>query len=173
MRYRHQFIIAVVFVFVSGLVTLTACAPVTEAQFHPRVRPEDVVTLKLDSTLVLVDGRKPFTITLAAEIKEGYHIQSSKPLEEYLIPTRVELVSDEFELEEVILPKGELKSFSFSEEKVSVYGGTVRAELTLKAKSETTPGNYSVEIVYHYQACNDRQCLRPTKKQISLTVTLR
>ena len=165
--------VAAVFVFVSSLVALMACAPVTEAQFHPRVRPEDVVSLKVSPSKINAASAETITAVIVAEIKEGYHIQSHKPLEEYLIPASVNLVSDDFVLEEAVFPEGKLKSFSFSEEKVSVYNGIVRVRLAIKAREGTAPGNYTLSFDYHYQACNDRQCLRPTKKQIALAVTLR
>ncbi len=140
-----------------------------------RVRPEQVVTPRVVPALIEIELQKgkTATVTLVASILEGYHINSTKPLEDYLIPSRVELDSEEFELVEEKFPEGELKSFSFSEEKLSVYEGTLRVPLRLRAKKETAPGSYPVRIVFHYQACNDRICLRPTKRTATLTVQLR
>lgn len=137
-----------------------------------RIRPEQVVTLKLQPARVEAGRTEPFRATLRAHIMEGYHLNSTKPLEKYLIPTRVEIQSEQFELVSVHFPEGELKSFSFSEEKLSVFDGTLSAPLTFKAKKSTLPGDYTVKIIFHYQACNDRLCLRPTKKEINLSVTL-
>lgn len=138
-----------------------------------RVRPEQVVTPRIKPALVELQKGETATVTLVASILEGYHINSTKPLEDYLIPSRVELDSEGFELIEAKFPAGELKSFSFSEEKLSIYEGTLRVPLRLRAKKETAPGSYTVRIVFHYQACNDRICLRPAKRTATFTVQLR
>ena len=151
--------------------TLSLClALAASAQF--RVRPEQVVNLKLNPAQVELTNGKPASLTLLAKIMKGYHINSNKPLEEYLIPTRVELNSDLFEIKEKF-PKGELKSFSFSEVKLSVYEGTLRLPLELRAKKTATKGAHTLKLTFHYQACNDRICLRPAKKEAALAVIVK
>lgn len=161
----------------AGLFGLLLLLPLT-ASAQLRVRPEQVVTPRVVPAHIEVERQKgqkgkTATVTLVASILEGYHINSTKPLEDYLIPSRVELDSEEFELIEAKFPAGELKSFSFSEEKLSVYEGTLRIPLRLRAKKDTAPGSYTARIVFHYQACNDRICLRPTKRTATLSVQLR
>lgn len=138
------------------------------------VRPEEVVNLSLVPAQAEIKAGQTVTLTLVAAIMRGYHVNSSKPLEDYLIPTKVELAeTDGFALEKVDYPEGELKSFSFSrDEKLSVYEGVLRLPLRLHAKKETPAGTYTLKLVFHYQACNDKLCLRPIKKEISLTLRL-
>jgi hypothetical protein len=154
------------------LFSLLLLMPLT-ATAQLRVRPEQVVTPRVVPAQVELSKGKAAVVTLVASILEGYHINSSKPLEDYLIPSRVELDSEEFELVEEKFPEGELKAFSFSEEKLSVYEGTLRVPLRLRAKKGTAPGSYSVRLTFHYQACNDRICLRPAKRTATFTVQMR
>lgn len=154
------------------LFSLLLLLPLTASAQLP-VRPEQVVTPRVVPARVELQKGKTATVTLVASILEGYHINSTKPLEDYLIPSHVELDSKEFELVEEKFPEGELKSFSFSEEKLSVYEGTLRVPLRLRAKKDTAPGTYPVRLTFYYQACNDRICLRPAKRTATFTVQLR
>ena len=143
------------------------------AQAPPQ--PETVVELELDpSHLETRAGHRAATI-LRAKIRAGFHINSHQPLQDYLLPTRAELAdTKQFELQRVNYPAGELKSFGFApEEKLSVYEGTLQLPLPIRAKPETPPGTYTLRIRFHYQACNDRICLRPAEKTISLSLTVR
>ncbi len=149
-----------------------ALATAATAQRLPK--PEEVVQVRVEPARVEARADGQATFTLVATIREGFHINSNQPLQEYLIPTRVELLTTElFALEKVDYPKGELKSFGFSpDEKLSVYDGTLRLPIALRAK-DGGAGTHTVRVAFHYQACNDEICLRPTKREAQLTVRLR
>jgi hypothetical protein len=149
-----------------------ALATAATAQRLPK--PEEVVQVRVEPARVEVRARGRATFTLVATIRAGFHVNSHQPLQEYLIPTRVELLTTElFALEKVDYPKGELKSFGFSpDEKLSVYDGTLRLPVALRVK-DADAGTHTVRVAFHYQACNDEICLRPTKRETQLTVRLR
>ncbi len=149
-----------------------ALATAVTAQRLPK--PEDVVQVQVEPARVEARAGGQATFTLVATIREGFHVNSHQPLQEYLIPTRVELLTTElFALEKVDYPKAELKLFGFSpDEKLSVYDGTLRLPIALRAK-DGGAGPHTVRVAFHYQACNDEICLRPTKREAQLTVRLR
>lgn len=138
-------------------------------------KPETVVAVRVEPARVeLATGGAAAEFTLVAIIQEGFHINSNKPAQDYLIPTRVELAAAEgFELEKVEFPAGELKSFGFApDEKLSVYEGTLKLRARLRAKSAAA-GAHSLRLLFHYQACNDQICLRPAQREAKLTVQVR
>lgn len=149
-----------------------ALATAATAQRLPK--PEEVVQVRVEPARVEARTGGQATFTLVATIREGFHINSNQPLQEYLIPTRVELLTTElFALEKVDYPKAELKSFGFSpDEKLSVYDGTLRLPIALRVQ-DADAGTHTVRVAFHYQACNDEICLRPTKREAQLTVRLR
>jgi len=76
------------------------------------VKPESVVQVRLEPARVELAGGGAADFIMVATIQEGFHINSNKPAQDYLIPTRVELAAAEgFELEKVEFPAGALKSF--------------------------------------------------------------
>lgn len=149
---------------------LAVCAG---AQLPPQ--PETLVKLHATPTQLDLARGGAATVVLLATIQEGWHVNSNKPSEDYLIPTRVELPADApVDLAGADFPPGELKSFGFApEDKLSVYEGTVKVSVKLKPKPDAPAGQHKVNLAFHYQACNDQLCLRPAKREVALNVQLR
>jgi hypothetical protein len=137
------------------------------------VKPETVVEVRVEPARVKLTAGAAAGFTVVAVVLEGFHINSNKPAQEYLIPTRLELIEAAgFELEKVTFPAGELKSFGFApDEKLSVYEGTVKVRARLRAKSAAV-GAHTLRLVFHYQACNDQICLRPAQREVKLAVNV-
>jgi len=148
---------------------LAVCAG---AQLPPK--PETIVKLNASALQLDLPRHGLASVVLLATIQKGFHINSNKPSEDYLIPTRVELPADApVEIAGADFPPGELKSFGFApDEKLSVYEGMVKVSVKLKAKAEAPAGKHTVNLAFHYQACNDQLCLRPAKREVALTVRL-
>jgi DsbC/DsbD-like thiol-disulfide interchange protein len=108
---------------------------------------------------------------VVAEIASGYHINDHKPTLDYLIPTQVALdPSKQVSVEKVGYPKGQLVKFTFADESLSVYEGTLVVGVLLKVAPAAAPGNYTLKGKLRYQACNDHACLPPTSVPVELTL---
>jgi DsbC/DsbD-like thiol-disulfide interchange protein len=108
---------------------------------------------------------------VVAQISPGYHINDNKPTLDYLIPTELQLEpSKEVSVTKLVYPKGELKSFAFSDAKLSVYEGTLEVGALLKIARTTRPGTYTLKGKFAYQACNDHACLPPRSVPVTLAV---
>ena len=106
-----------------------------------------------------------------AKIASGFHINEHHPSLDYLIPTELKLEpSRQFSVTKLVYPKGELKSFSFSDSLLSVYQGTFAIGALLKVEAGTPPGEYKLQGKLRYQACNDHACLPPASVPVSLSV---
>ncbi|MEE9235927.1 MAG: protein-disulfide reductase DsbD N-terminal domain-containing protein [Candidatus Acidoferrales bacterium] len=136
------------------------------------IKPENVVELRVEPARVRVAPGGTAKFTLVATIQEGFHTNSNQPTLDYLVATGVELAGEPaFTLEKVQYPAGEMKEFGFApDQALSVYEGTVRIPVELRAKPEATAGTHTLRLVFRYQACNDQLCLRPTRKEAKLTV---
>ncbi|MFQ5664001.1 MAG: protein-disulfide reductase DsbD domain-containing protein [Terriglobia bacterium] len=135
-------------------------------------KAESVVQVRLEPAQVKIQPGGTAAFTLVATVREGFHINSHQPSLDYLIPTRVELrESPGFVLEKVDYPAGELKAFSFAPDvKLSVYDGTVKLPLRLRAQSGVPAGTHTLRLAFYFQACNDRLCLRPAHREVRLSV---
>ena len=99
---------------------------------------------------------------VTATIESGWHINSNKPLDDFVIPTKLsfdgtELVSAEY-------PPHTVRTFTFSGgQKLAVYEGTIQIPFTAKLQSGDT-----IKGKLHYQACNDNVCLPPRDAEVTI-----
>ena len=129
----------------------------------------------VDAKVVLeAEGAAPGASLKAAalaRVAPGFHVNDHKPSEEYLIPTEWTIeASKEISVEKMAYPKGELKKFTFSDDRLSVYEGDLTIGARLKIARAAKPGVYKLKGVFKYQACNDHACLPPKSFPLDLDV---
>ncbi len=106
--------------------------------------------------------------TVTAAIADGWHINSSTPLNDFSIPTRLDFTSAAMEVSAKSFPEHVERAFAFSGgEKLAVYQGTIEIPFTA---SRLAADDDSVQVSLFYQACDDQVCLPP--KTVSITTRL-
>lgn len=159
----------------------------------PKTRlPAAASLLLLTASLALGQGFlvKKATVNVAAErtafapgttariglwmtIEEGWHTNSHQPTFEYLIPTTLEVALPAgWALEGIDYPPGELATFAFEEQPLSVYAGEVALVARLAVPADAASGAVEVELALTYQACNDRSCLAPVTETTVTTLNV-
>ncbi|MHB8931311.1 MAG: protein-disulfide reductase DsbD family protein [Melioribacteraceae bacterium] len=129
----------------------------------------DLVKIKLAQNNLKVNAGSKFKVTLEAHIKESWHINSNKPNDDFLIPSKVTTKSDKATLENIVYPKPKELKLEFSEKPVSVFGGDVKFELTFFVDKNASSGKYSIPVKFDFQACNDQTCMPPADVRENLT----
>jgi hypothetical protein len=107
---------------------------------------------------------------LHLQLKPGYHVNSNKPAEEYLIPLRLTWAEGPLEAAEVVYPAPKFEKYEFSEKPLSVYSGEFDVLTKFKVKAGTAPGPAQQTGKLRYQACNDKMCLPPKTIDVKLPV---
>jgi thiol:disulfide interchange protein DsbD len=108
-------------------------------------------------------------MTVNIEVDEGYHINSNRPAEKYLIPTALKLErAAGLTTTPVIYPKAKLQRFEFSQKPLSVFEGKAVLKLTARALAALAPGAQTLKGKLTVQACNNQQCLRPQTIDVSI-----
>ncbi len=123
-----------------------------------------------------VDKFKPadsFQLAIEIDITPSYHINSTTPSEEYLIPTTLNFESQEgITFGKFNFPESHLKKFSFSDQPLAVYEGKILIFTSISISSNF-PGN---ELILKgnlgYQACDDHKCLAPEEYFFSQKFTV-
>jgi len=142
-------------IILTGLICLTAA--IASAQSTASV----ISTRPLLSVDKVKQGSR-FQAAVIVDITSGYHINSNRPSETYLIATSLKfgkLAGLTPGL--VAYPKGELKKFAFSDKPLSVYQGRVILKFSGTAGPSLATGNHSIHAKLTAQACNDEACLQP------------
>ncbi len=116
---------------------------------------------------------KPLPVVVVMEIPGGFHVNSNRPLEKFLIPTKLEILPPNgIRVGPVAYPRPVVRNLKFSKNKVSVFEGKTTMRFTV-----TLPGNYSssateIKARLKYQSCNDDFCFPPQTREISIPITV-
>lgn len=104
-------------------------------------------------------------------IPGGYHVNSNRPTGKYLIPTSVKLdPRDGVRVGGVSYPRASLRSFSFSEQKLSVFEGRVVMRFSVTVPANFPHSKMELKTKVRYQSCNDKECYAPATHDLSLWI---
>jgi DsbC/DsbD-like thiol-disulfide interchange protein len=135
-------------------------------------KPSEVVTTQSYVSLDPVPRGKEFQAAVVVKIATGYHMNSHKPSDSYLIPTTLTpQLPAGFTLAEANYPAGRDEKFPFSPDKpLNVYSGSVTLRLRLTAENGAALGATTIPVTLRFQACNLSACLPPVKVPADLQV---
>lgn len=126
------------------------------------------VSLRLDA-----DSAKPGGViagVVVVSIPSGLHANQNPPNVEGFIPVSVSLKSGGT-LVSARYPKGEMKTFGFSDEPLAVYEGDVRIPIQVRLPADAE-GKVPVEVAVQVQMCDDSSCFPPEVITASAFVTI-
>ena len=102
-------------------------------------------------------------------IQKGFHVNSDKPADEYLIPLKLTWKSlGALEGGTVTYPKPTFEKYEFAEKPLSVFTGNFDLIANFKVGASAPAGPGAAVGQLRYQACNDRACFPP--KTIEITI---
>lgn len=137
------------------------------------VQDEEILRARLLLPAESLAKQNSYTILVELNIGTEWHINSNQPLEEFLIPTTISFEpADGVSFGRVDYQHPELRDFSFSDTKVSVYEGRVYARTTITITPDFAEPEMVIRGTVNYQACNDHSCLAPTQIQFTKLVNI-
>jgi DsbC/DsbD-like thiol-disulfide interchange protein len=99
---------------------------------------------------------------IVIDIPSGYHINSNRPLESYLIATQLKVdAPNGVRVGPISYPRPLLQSFKFSKKKLSVYEKQTRLKFTLTVPANYSGGSIELKTNVRLQSCNDEVCFPP------------
>ena len=114
---------------------------------------------------------RPARVSIVIDIPGGYHINSNRPLETYLIGTSVKVEPENgLRAGAVSYPRPLLKAFKFSKKQLSVYEGQVRLKFNVTVPANYADGSAKVKARVRLQSCNDEVCFPPKNYDVSLKI---
>ncbi len=123
---------------------------------------EQVAKLKIYKSAEQAHQDGGIILALQLNINDGWHVNSNKPHDEFLIPIRISVTTDfSKEKNEIIFPEPEDIKLEFSEEPVSVFEGNPVFGSVVKIPGDVELGNKNIIVKVTYQACNDKTCMPP------------
>ena len=160
---------------ISALLLVSSAGSHSVARAQEAAPPQSaasVVKTKVYTSLDPVPRGRECQWAFVVDIASGYHMNSHKPLDSYLIPTTLTpQLPAGFTLADTVYPVGKNLKFPFSPDKpLNVYTGSVTLRLRVSAEDAAALGNASIPITLRYQACNNSACLPPVKVPVKAEI---
>ncbi|MCH8165788.1 MAG: thioredoxin family protein [Planctomycetes bacterium] len=117
------------------------------------------------------DAAHPGTTIHAAlkvNIHGNFHVQSDKPLDEFLIPTVLTVSAPKgFTVRNVVYPDPLMIKVPGFQEPQPGFEQEFVIGVAIEVGRDVEPGVYPINISLGYQACDDRYCLAPTTRDLA------
>jgi hypothetical protein len=101
-------------------------------------------------------------VKIPLTVHKGYHVNSSTPAEDYLIPLKVTWTElGALQGAGIAYPKPSMEKYEFAPQPLSVYTGSVEVVAKFKVAANAPAGPGMAVGKLRYQACSDRACFPP------------
>jgi thiol:disulfide interchange protein DsbD len=136
-----------------------------------RAQTNNVLTITPSEHLAIKRGAAA-DVRLKLELRAGFHVNSDKPTDDYLIPLKLTWAKDPLQAEQVVYPKPQMEKYDFSLTPLSVFSGNFEIVTHFKAPPTATPGPAMINGKLRYQACNNKECLAPKNLDVAIAVDI-
>jgi thiol:disulfide interchange protein DsbD len=154
----------------AAFVLAVLCASTAAAQFGDfGGQDQEILTTR---EYVSVEQARPgdsVWLAVRLHLADGWHVNSAAPLQDYLIPTRLELApSSASKVGEIVYPKG--SKIPLQGEDMSVYESGATIFVPVIISSEATLGPLEFSGVLDFQGCDSRMCIAPDERHLTWQV---
>lgn len=141
------------------------------ADLYSSIVPQSAPNIGVNGSLSANKVKRGRTVqaTVVMNIPSGYHVNSSRPLEKFLIATQLKVEAPKgIRVGAVSYPRAVLRKFQFSKNRVSVYEGRATMRFSVSVPNDAPTGSKEIKVRLRYQSCNDDACFPPQNKDVSL-----
>jgi hypothetical protein len=110
---------------------------------------------------------------ISVQIRNGYHVNSHTPNDEYLIPLRLTWNAAPLVAGTITYPKPQLEKYEFSEKPLSVFSGDFDIRTRFQVPASAPVGPNVIVGKLRYQACSAKACLPPKTVEVRLPMEIR
>ena len=103
-------------------------------------------------------------------MQTGFHVNSDKPKDEFLIPLKLTWTGGPLEIQNVSYPKPE--EIKVGSQLLAVFTGNFKIDTNFQAPANAPVGNAIMVGKLRYQACNNEMCFRPASIEVHLPVSV-
>jgi DsbC/DsbD-like thiol-disulfide interchange protein len=134
---------------------------------------DKVVNINLSPVTKTIKTGSLVELDLLVNIKEGWHINSDKPLDPNMVPTVVSLRDTSvYKIKNIKYPLPHIKKLAFSENELSLYEDAAAVKIQLIIDKNYNKKNININGEIQYQPCNDQTCLFPFTKSFSANLKI-
>ena len=150
---------------------LAAALLLVPANFFAAVVPQSSPNIPVNGSLAasrIARGRA-VQGTVVMDIPSGYHANSNRPLERFLIATQLQIEAPQgIRVGPIVYPRAILRSLKFSKNKVSVFEGRTTIRFSVTVPRDFKGNSAELKARLKYQACNDDTCFPPQTREVKM-----
>jgi hypothetical protein len=138
------------------------------AQMSPNLTVSPIPTVKVTKGSLTV-------ITVKASLRAGYHANSDKPTESYLIPLTLKWTAGPLQMDSVVYPPPKFERFPFqqpTDKPLAVVTGEFSIATKFKVPANAPAGPAEETGILRYQACDNKACYPPKNVPVNFTVSV-
>lgn len=107
--------------------------------------------------------------TVVMDIPNGLHVQSSKPLDKFLVPTKLDVETPSgMQVGPISYPRPLMRKLKFSKGNVAVYEGRATLRFNVTVPANYSGGSGDIKGKLRFQACNDESCFPPVTREVKM-----
>ena len=145
------------------------------ATLYSKPAPQSSSDIKVDSSITpdtIKKGRSVRAIVVM-EIPQGLHVQSNKPLDKFLVPTKLDVETPSgMKVGPISYPRPLMRKLKFSKGNVAVYEGKAMIRFNVTVPVNYTGGSGEIKGKLRFQACNDESCFPPVTREVKMLLSV-
>jgi thiol:disulfide interchange protein DsbD len=107
--------------------------------------------------------------SVVVDIPSGLHVQSSKPLDKFLVPTKLDVETPTgMTAGPITYPRPVMRKLKFSKGVVAVYEGRSLLRFNVTVPANYSGGSGEIKGKLRFQACNDESCFPPVTREVKM-----
>jgi DsbC/DsbD-like thiol-disulfide interchange protein len=141
------------------------------AQLYSSPVPQSAPNIGVSGSLSPNKARRGRTVqgTILIDIPGGYHVNSNKPREKFLIPTQLKIEAPSgVRVGPILYPRPVIRSLKFSKNRVAVFEGRTTIRFSATVPAGFSGNKIELKARLRYQSCSDDVCFPPQNKDVSL-----
>ena len=111
--------------------------------------------------------------TVVMDIPNGLHVQSSKPLDKFLVATKLDVETPSgMQVGPISYPRAMTRNLKFSKKAVAVYEGRAILRFNVTVPANYSAGSGEIKGKLRFQACNDESCFPPMTREVKMWLNI-
>jgi thiol:disulfide interchange protein DsbD len=111
--------------------------------------------------------------SVVMDIPPGLHVQSNKPLDRFLVATKLDVETPSgMQVGPITYPRALMKKLKFSKGMVAVYEGRSVLRFNVTVPANYSGGSGEIKGKLRFQACNDESCFPPVTREVKMWLNI-
>ena len=141
------------------------------ATFYSSPAPQSSADVNVSGSLAPDKVKKGRVVraSVTMDIPAGLHVQSNKPLDKFLIATKLDVETPAgMKVGPISYPRALMRKLKFSKGIVAVYEGKSVVRFNVTVPPGYSGGSGEIKGKLRFQACDDESCFPPVTREVKM-----